>query len=134
MGNEQKNSDSPSDPQSKTSEILDEAQAKLKVTQSEFESKLDEFDTRAKSARAKYNSSKVAPANPDSKESESARGLGHGLQIAYALAGTPIVFYGIGRLIASSTGQDQWTNWLTIIGALLGFGYVIFVTQKLNSR
>ena len=118
--------------QSSTGEILDQAQAELDAASDDLEAKLRQFDDRAKGARQRYNSSKVKPATPDSKESESARGLGFGLQIAYALAGTPIFFWGIGKLIEQSTGNEQWPNWLTIIGALLGFAYVLFAAQRLQ--
>ncbi|MBL8064904.1 MAG: AtpZ/AtpI family protein [Chthonomonadaceae bacterium] len=61
---------------------------------------------------------------------EGGRNLGLGLQIAYAILGVPIVFFGVGWLIDRQVGGTLWQGLLTIFGAAIAVWYAVIASGK----
>jgi F0F1-type ATP synthase assembly protein I len=121
----------------KLAHILEETEAP-KVPddlQDEVSRKLDALEARA--AKAKQTLDKTKPqANSLSggMDQQSALGMGMGLTLAYTIIGTPLLGYGAGMLINKSTGTNGWQIWLTLLGAVIGIGWVILVTSRNANR
>ena len=66
------------------------------------------------------------------KDSESYRGLGVGLMLAYAMIGPIIVGWGVGWLIDRDTGKNSGQTWGTVIGMFVGFIAIVFLLGRAN--
>jgi F0F1-type ATP synthase assembly protein I len=63
-------------------------------------------------------------------DGESARGLGIGLTVAYAIIGTPLLGFGIGYLIDGNSTVKTWSGILGMIGAFAGVGYCVYILNR----
>lgn len=101
----------------------------------EMDAKLREIEERAKIARHRQQMAENRTEKARRSDAEAARGLGLGLTGAYALLGTPIVGWGIGKLIDSRIGGGGkgWETGLTMAGFAMGLAYIILVVQKRQS-
>jgi F0F1-type ATP synthase assembly protein I len=101
----------------------------------EMLSKLDAIEQRAASAKQTLDKTKPqANSLSGGMDQKSALGMGLGLTMAYTIVGTPLAGYGIGLLINKSTGGNSWHIWLTLLGSVIGIGWVAMVANRHANR
>ncbi len=101
----------------------------------EYLSKLDEMDAKLKHARETQQ--KAQPKHntlSGSLDPKSSVAMGMGLSLAYTIIGSPIVGFGAGLLINKATGTQGWQIWMTLIGFMIGMGYVVMVQKRHGDR
>jgi F0F1-type ATP synthase assembly protein I len=101
----------------------------------EYATKLADIDAKIKQAKA--NKASTEPKKDSvsgSLDPQSSVAMGMGLSLAYTIIGSPIVGYGIGLLINKVTGTQGWQIWLTLIGFVIGLGYVVIVQKRHEDR
>ncbi len=122
------------EPSDKIDEITDEARRKINETDLEFEKKLQDLETRASRAKEKRENVEKKISRERADSASSARGLGVGLTVAYAIIGTPLVGAGAGWLIDRSVGGTLWMGILTVSGAFIGVGCAVYILNKLEQE
>lgn len=133
MENQPPQEPSPDDLKTQTTEIADQARAKLKDIDQEFSGKLDHLNSRLKSARVNQAEStgikNVTGLNP-----KEARGLGTGLVSAYALIGSPVLLYLLGVAIdnARQAGANDFkiAPFFGFAGFIIGMIFTVVVANK----
>lgn len=99
--------------------------------------KVDEYDERLRALHERTDSAKMAREaqaqemdRRRTSDQESYKGLGTGLQIAYAIIGMPLFGFGIGWLLDRSLNGNAWKPMLTLLGAVVGIGYAIWSLNR----
>ncbi|RYG36753.1 hypothetical protein EON81_08760 [bacterium] len=94
---------------------------------------VDEYDDRFRDLHAKTFAAREArdtQARQEARRRETDqadyRGLGTGLQIAYAIIGLPIFGFGAGWLLDNALHGTAWKPILTMLGAVAGIGYAVW--------
>ena len=101
----------------------------------EYLSKLADVDAKLKQARQSQENTKPKHESlTGSLDQKSSVAMGMGLSMAYTIIGSPIVGYGIGLLVNKVTGTQGWQIWLTLIGFVIGLGYVVIVQKRHGDR
>ncbi|CAN5539907.1 hypothetical protein BH11ARM2_BH11ARM2_38870 [soil metagenome] len=100
---------------------------------------VDEYDDRFAALHAKTESARQKREQETREvnrritaDQENYRGLGFGLQLAYAIIGMPLLGFGIGWLLDKSLGGDGWRPIMTLLGAVLGIGYAVWQLNRQN--
>lgn len=89
----------------------------------DLERRMDEIAARAKAARARLEATKAEEARSAAVSGDTAKGLGNGLAIAYAILGVPLVGFGLGWLADQRTGGTVWQAVGTVGGAVMALVY-----------
>lgn len=118
--------DTPNSPE----EIAEEARQKISETSNEFEARMAELEKRGAAAKARYEATKTKVATERKESGDSARGLGIGLAVAYAIIGAPLAGFGAGFLIDKANGGDTWKGILGLIGSVAGVAYAILILNR----
>lgn len=92
--------------------------------------RLDKLDSRVKEVQLARLGRKAAEQKRAIAESDSARGLGIGLTVAYAIVGVPMLGALIGWLLDSSQGTTKYTGPSVVIGAALGMAMGLFLISR----
>jgi F0F1-type ATP synthase assembly protein I len=112
-----------------------EATAAMNQADDDAEDRLDDLANRARDARRRVEKDK-AKADKGSLvgDRESARGLGVGLTVAYALMGAPLVGWLIGIGIDRAAGRETgFMPWLVILFSIAGLVFTVVTLQKHQS-
>lgn len=117
------------EPKDPLAEITAEAARKAQETDAELEARLNDFHDRAVAGGAKQRATKVRAGESGTVGGGAAKGLGHGLTIAYGFIGTPIVLYFVGKLI-DGPSEPKWQLILGGLGAVLGFVWVLVSSSR----
>ncbi len=123
---------------SNTEQIAQSARQQMADIDKEFGEKLNSMGSKISSGKSRYEETKVTVnSNPSGLDPESARGLGTGLTIAYAIIGMPLVGWAIGALIdraSNNTGPNnlEWAAVLTLLGSVVGVTFAIFVASRMS--
>jgi F0F1-type ATP synthase assembly protein I len=96
----------------------------------EFDRRLRDLEQRMASRQRDYVASKSEQDRVREADRQSAKGLGVGLAVAYAIVGTPMLGAGIGWLIDNRVGSDAWVGILTLCGAALGVAFAILILNR----
>jgi F0F1-type ATP synthase assembly protein I len=91
----------------------------------DLERRMDEIAERARASKARLAATKAEEARSAAVSGETARGLGHGLAIAYAILGVPLVGYGLGWLADRQMGGNVWQAVGTVTGAVMALVYAV---------
>jgi F0F1-type ATP synthase assembly protein I len=101
----------------------------------EMLSRLESIEQRAASAKQTLDKTKPQSNSlSGGMDQKSALGMGMGLTMAYTIVGTPLAGYGAGLLINKATGANGWQIWLTLLGAIIGIGWVAMVSSRHADR
>lgn len=141
----EKPGENPEEPQSaveelhtNTEKIAQSARSQMEEIDRDFDSKLKDMGSKISSGRSRYEANKAKPDNNTSgMDPESARGLGTGLTVAYAIIGVPLFGWGVGMGIDHFTnnnapGSLQWASVLALIGAVVGVTFAVIVAGRMN--
>jgi F0F1-type ATP synthase assembly protein I len=112
-------------------DAIRKAREKGDAIDAEFESKLADIERRADEALARRRQAQSEQRGVHRESRESARGLGLGFSIGYAILGLPLLGYGIGWLIDRQLGTKTIGGFGMLIGATLG---VVFAIVQLNRQ
>ncbi len=110
--------------------ITDEANAKVEKIDDEFHAKAEELHARAAKLKRTMEVKQERQTEERRSDGESARGLGIGLTVAYAIIGTPLLGFGIGYLIDGNSTVKTWSGILGMIGAFAGVGYCVYILNR----
>lgn len=102
-------------------------QGKEALFDAEFEDRLQKLHDRAESMKSKRDAVEAERTRHTVAEQASARGLGVGLSVAYAIIGLPLLCAGIGWLIDRSAGGNTGKA----LGAVIGLAIGIVVAIRL---
>ena len=120
--------------ESRLAELRAEAAAKMEAADDDLESKLNRMAEQASAGRMKAENREVGQKS-EMLDRSSARGLGIGLTVAYAIIGVPVFGYGVGWLIDQARGTpDRFASILALLGCFAGVGFAVFVLNKENQR
>ncbi|HRK22796.1 MAG TPA: hypothetical protein PLX06_13355 [Fimbriimonadaceae bacterium] len=100
----------------------------------EFEERIGEFDGRAKvtlHGRKKQLSQRQRESNRDG---ESARGLGAGITVAYAIIGFPLIGAGIGWLLATEESRQTAMGLGVVVGMVIGVTFGMILLNRFQSK
>ncbi|RYG39973.1 AtpZ/AtpI family protein [bacterium] len=98
----------------------------------EYDERLRDLHSKTFAAREMRESQNRQEARERAADQESYRGLGTGLQIAYAIIGLPIFGFGAGWLLDRALNANGWKPILTMLGAVVGIGYAIWTLNREN--
>lgn len=96
----------------------------------DLEARLAQFEERARLASGKRNVQKKAIETERSTLQGDARGMGMGLTIAYIIVGTPMAGALVGWLIDMQAGSNVAKGFGTLIGAVIGIAYAVFLLNR----
>jgi F0F1-type ATP synthase assembly protein I len=116
--------------------ILEETKVKFDATEADdaVQGKLDEIEARTRAARHNLEKAKGRTDSiTGSLDIKTSRSTGYGLMYAYALAGGPMLGFGVGLLINRFTGTQGWQIWLTLFGAAFGLWWVVRDSSTRNA-
>ncbi|MBS1701869.1 MAG: hypothetical protein JST12_09430 [Armatimonadetes bacterium] len=100
-----------------------------------YQQKLDELDEKIRKAKAtRATSEPKRDSFSGGLDQKSSLSMGLGLTLAYTIIGAPIVGYGAGLLMNKLTGAQGWQIWLTLLGSIIGIGWVAMVTNRHGNR
>lgn len=114
-------------------EPMDEVRPKIdqfRVLHPDLSDRLDKLDTRVKAVQLARQGKKEAEQKRAIAESDSARGLGIGLTVAYAIVGVPMLGALIGWLLDSREGTTTYTGPSVAIGAAVGMALGLFLISR----
>ncbi len=120
-------------------EVADRARLRADDLDREFTDRLSSLDSRMTANRARHEAAKTK-ANKDSmSDPDSARGLGVGLTVAYAIIGTPMILFligmGVDRLVGiPSNATLKWSAALGLLGMFMGVAFAIIVANRAANR
>jgi len=121
-----------------TEKIAQSARSQMEEIDRDFDSKLQDMGAKISSGRNRYEANKARPSNNTSgMDPETARGLGTGLTVAYAIIGVPLFGWGVGMGIDHFTnnnapGSLQWASVLALAGAVVGVTFAVIVAGRMN--
>ncbi len=102
-----------------------------------YHAKLDDIDAKlAKAKQAKDVATNKAKDTSisGSLDQKGSLSMGLGLSMAYTIIGAPILGYLAGLGINKLTGTQGWQIWLTLLGSIIGIGWVATVTNRNQDR
>lgn len=120
------------DPAENTEEITKTARQQMAELEDEYSEKFEELSTRVDGAKAAREKKKAQATQKMEMEHESNKGLGYGLAIAYAVMGMPLAGLGVGYLLDKAFGTQNLQAICAGVGFVLGMGYVILISKRLN--
>lgn len=89
------------------------------------DARLDAIEEQARRARAGFEKHRPENVSSGFVTKDTGKGLGLGLQVAYAIIGVPIVGFGVGYAIDMAVGGVFWRGILTIAGATAAVWYAM---------
>lgn len=95
-----------------------------------FDDRLARLEQAAREARGRHETVKHEQARKQTSDGESARGLGIGLTVAYAILGMPLLGAGLGWLIDRQMGTSNYMGILCTIGAIVGVVFAVMTTNR----
>lgn len=99
----------------------------------EVEDRIRDIEQRAAAAKRKHGSVRETDQKSAMISKDTARGIGVGMSIAYAILGVPMVGMGIGWIFDARIGDGSGTLWRLVgflIGAIGAIGYAIKVSSR----
>jgi hypothetical protein len=101
----------------------------------EMLSKVEQIEARAAKAKQVYDQTKPQDNSlSGGLDKKTSLSMGLGLMMAYTIIGMPMAGFGLGLLINKATGTQGWQIWLTLIGSIIGIGWVIMVSNRQANR
>lgn len=97
-----------------------------------FDERLRELESRAEKHRIVREAARAKTQRQQSKDADSARGLGVGMTIAYAILGMPLVGAGLGWLLDERLGVKIWMGIGMLLGAVAGIGFAVLTINRVN--
>lgn len=97
-----------------------------------FDERLRELESRAEKHRVVREAARAKTQRQQSKDADSARGLGVGMTIAYAILGMPLVGAGLGWLLDERLGVKIWMGIGMLLGAVAGIGFAVLTINRVN--
>jgi F0F1-type ATP synthase assembly protein I len=99
-----------------------------------FDARLKEIEERADHHRVRSQAAKAKAAREDRQNADSARGLGVGMTIAYAILGMPLLGAGLGWLLDERLGGKLWIGVGMLLGAAAGIGFAVLTLNRVNKE
>jgi F0F1-type ATP synthase assembly protein I len=117
--------------------VTDRAKETANQAFEDLDAQLQSIQSSAARGRASLDKAQPGPDSPSRTgmtDPETARGLGVGLTIAYAILGMPLVMFGLGWLIDQAFKTTLWQSLLGLIGFFMGCGYAVYAAQANAKR
>lgn len=120
-----------------TEQIAQSARQQMADIDKEFGEKLNSMGSKISSGKSRYETTKAKSSNTSGMDPESARGLGTGLTVAYAIIGVPLFGWAVGMGIDQLTknnapGSLQWASVLALVGSVVGVTFAVIVASRMN--
>ena len=116
-------------------DIADRARSRADDLDREFSERINSLDARMNAGRARHEASRIKAQRESMSDPESARGLGVGLTVAYAIIGTPILLFlvgiGVDKLVGvPADAPMKWSAGLGLLGMIVGVTFAIMVANR----
>ena len=114
---------------------LEEQAANLKAElppdlDEEFDERMRTLDQKVAEQKAIRENVKKQEARKTELDRDSTRGLGIGLNVAYALIGLPLVGAGLGWFLDKQTGASFWTGLCVVGGLIFAIAYTVLLMNQ----
>lgn len=96
----------------------------------EFEKRLQTVESKALEHKRKRETVAAQESKRMASDSESTRGLGVGMTVAYAILGMPLLGAAVGWLIDQRIGTSLWQGIFMLLGAVAGIAFTVITIQK----
>lgn len=98
-----------------------------------FEQRLQAIESKARAARQEHAEVLEPTELQKRMSSESARGLGFGLAVAYTIVGIPLFMVALGWWIDRATDSNVFLSMFALIGSVLGIAVAVFLVNRQNA-
>jgi F0F1-type ATP synthase assembly protein I len=96
----------------------------------EFDERMRSLDQKVAAQKAVRDNVKKEEARKTQLDRDATRGLGIGLNVAYALIGLPLVGAGLGWFLDKQTGASFWTGLCVVGGLIFAIAYTVLLMNQ----
>lgn len=108
--------------------------SKFDSVDEEFDARIREFDGRAKTTIGGRKKQATHRRKLATQDGESARGLGEGITVAYAIIGFPLIGAGVGWFLAEGDQKQTAMGVGVVVGMVIGVSFGLFLLNRFQSR